>query len=422
MMKKEIAIFGCLILLAFILGCTGGESTVNETKLEVNQGLGIVGSLKIDALNPGLDGYISLTVRNNLGGENAKDIYVGLDNIKPFKIVECGEHQPQEVRKDFTDCIGMFNMDKDLPFRLHGTTKMFPGEETEYYWRLRAPSADEISEISLKHPIYYDLEYSYKTSLTQNIIFMSQQEVLRRRQSSEAYEVSGETKNSAGELKISGTTAQPIVYFFSTAVGSAEPDFSFALQYHVENSGTGIPLSDVVVMFEIPKGNGIDSDATTMTDYGWQKWNDWDGKVEFRTSSPSAPYSGELCTGEGKLYRCYCRTGKTNVSNPQVGFMQNCKTWVTDTYGGTDEFKARFGAADMPGTAVADGRLLVKVVKREDFISSFDVYMPLILQGNQLKTLKDSNIPIQLSTFKTHTMYRYFTEGKDYITVYPIKI
>jgi hypothetical protein len=300
---------------------------------------------------------------------------------------------------------------------------MFPGEETEYYWRLRAPSADEISEISLKHPIYYDLEYSYKTSLTQNIIFMSQQEVLRRRQSGEEYQVSGETKNSAGELKISGTTQQPIVYFFSTAVGNSEPAFSFALQYHVENSGKGIPLSDVVVMFEIPKNNGIDSDSTTMKDYGWQKWNDWDGRVEFRTTKDTAPYGGELCTKvQDKIYKCYCRTGKSDPANPQVGFMQNCKEWIIDTYGGADEFKARFGAADQPGTAIAEDRLLVKVVKREDFISSFDVYMPLILTGSQLQTLKNSNIPIQMSTFKTHTMYRYFTEGKDYITVYPIKI
>jgi len=91
-MKKELLIIGtCMFLLVFSLGCSGfGGGSVNETKLEDTQGLGIIGTLQIEELNPGLDGYISLTVRNNLGGEGSKDVYVSLDNVEPFKIFECG--------------------------------------------------------------------------------------------------------------------------------------------------------------------------------------------------------------------------------------------------------------------------------------------------------------------------------------------
>lgn len=418
-MKKEIFAFGIMFLLVLALGCTGfGEQqSLNETKLENNQGMGIVGSLKIDELNPGLNGYISLTVRNNLGGENSRDVYVGIDNVRPFDIIECGDAQePNTLRKSLPTCTGQYNLDSQLPFRIHGTSKMFPGEETEFYWRIKAPSADDISNIALEHPIYYDFEYTYKTSLTQNIIFMSQQEVIKRRQSGEEYLVSGEAKNSAGELRISGSTQQPIIYFFSTEVGDNEQDFAFALQYHVENIGEGIPLSDVVMLFEVPSTsqNGISMDETTMKAYGWEKWNDWKGRVEFRTSKDIPPYSS--CTGGNKVYECYCRTGQTNVDDPSKIKLDDCKDWVAYTYGGDEEFSDRFD------DVIAEGRLYAKVIKREDFIDSFDIYVPLKINGQHLKTLKDNNIPLQLSTFKVHAMYRYFMEGKDYITVYPIRI
>jgi hypothetical protein len=419
MMRKEIFVFGIMFLLVLALGCTGsGDIAINETKLEANEGLGIVGSIKIDELNPGLDGYVSLTVRNNVGGEDARDIYVSLDNVKPFKIVECaGSNLPNTERS--ADCVGIYNLDNSLPYRSHGTTKMFPGEEAEFYWRLQAPSADEISDISLKHPLYYDLEYGYKTSLTQNIIFMSQQELLRRRQSGEEYQVSGEAKNSNGELRINGNTQQPILYFFS---GSAtEQNFAFSLQYHVENIGKGIPRSDVVMLFELPPTGGIIPDNSTqegkvvMENYGWHKWNEWDGQIDFITSKDITPYS--TCTPNGtNHFKCDCRTGRTNPGDPKVEYLQNCSTWTVNTYGGTEEFNTRFKkAAD-------EGRLIAKVVKREDFVDSFDLYVPLILTSKQMQDLKSGNIPIQLSTFKVHSMYRYFIEGKDYITVFPIRI
>lgn len=373
MYYKYLAIFGSLILIAFILGCTGGGETVaNETKLEVTEGVGIVGSLKIDSLNPGLDGYISLTVRNNLGGETARNVTVSIDNVSPFTIFECGGYQfPNALRT----CNGQFDADKGIPYRSHKTSRLAPGEEIDTFWRIKAPSADTISNIALKHPIYYDVEYTYRTGFHQNIIFMSQQEQLRRKQAEEDYQISGESGMGAGELRISSTTQQPMIFFFNNPPGQSESDFSFPLQFSVENKGTGMPLSDVVVLFEYPTSQAtgttpIQPEGTAAT-YGWHSWNE---------------------------------------VNPDCD--STCKQNIMTNF--ADEFN------NIGGTN--HERLLYKIVKKENFVDSFNIFVPLKLTGNELKNLKDGNIPLKIYTFRLFTMYTYFIEGKDYINVYPIKV
>jgi len=391
MTHKHFAIFGSLILIAFILGCTGGGETVaNETKLEVTEGVGIVGSLKIDSLNPGLDGYISLTVRSNLGGEPANNVTVSLDNVSPFQIFECGGYQfPNTLR----NCTGQFDLDNGISFRSHKTSRLAPGEEIDVFWRIEAPDNNTISNIALKHPIYYDVEYTYRTGFHQNIIFMSQQEQFRRKQAEEDYQISGESGMGAGELRISSTTQQPMIFFFNEPSGTSEKaNFSFPLQFSVENKGTGMPLSDVVVLFEYPISQitgqaPILPEATAHT-YGWYTWETWDGIL--------------VVNGVKRQ----CNDGNTSI---------NCKTWITKTFG--DDFDS------IGGTNKNDkGRLLVKVVAREDFIDSFNLFVPLQLTATELNNLKNTNAPLKIYTFRLFTMYTYFIEGKDYINVYPIKI
>lgn len=430
-MKKEIMMIGaCMILVSMALGCSiFGGGTANETKLDVEQGLGIIGTLNVDKLTPGLDGYISLTVRNNLAGESASNVYVSLDNVEPFKIFECGEthSDSSEIRK----CSGEFSLDYKLPYRTHGESKMFPGQELEFFWRIRAPSKEEISNIALVHPMYYDLEYDYRTTFVQNVIFMSLQEVLRRRQAGENYQVEGEASSGAGELRVTAATAQPVNYIFENQYDLTAPEksFPFSVQYLVKNEGKGFPLSDVVVLFEIPKGkitatdivaNTMDSDGSNpLKSYGWEIWNKsggWDGYIHMtvekgRTDPEGCHNVSSSITSETKEELCNCNTGKGYVK---------CNDWVNQTYG--SEFNTLF--AD----AINENRLLVKVVKRTDFINEFSLSIPLkIVNGDSsnpagMYALKNYQIPIQIYGFKIHNMYRYFTSGESEITVYPVKV
>jgi len=360
--------FGILIFVALVFGCIGGDQgNVNETKLEVTEGIGIVGTLKIDSLNPGLDGYISLTVRNNLGGETARDVTVSLDNLNPFKVYDCGGYR---LASEERNCTGQFDLDDGRTYNTvygtHKTSRLAPGEEIDVLWRIRAPNATEISNIALKHPVYYSVAYTYRTGFHQNVIFMSQQEQMRRRQAGEEYLVTGESGSTAGELRMSGSTQQPITFFFNADPGEKEQPFSFPLQFAVENQGSGIPLSDVVVLFEYP--SRVAPDETEMTTYGWHKWNQ----------------TSDVCDS---------------------ACIQNINTTFGDDMNTMDK-----------------DRTLYKVVKKEDFIKSFNIYIPLKLTGDELTELKESNIPLKIYTFRLFTMYTYFIEGKDYINVYPIRI
>ncbi len=394
MTKLKYVLILSVFFLALAFGCIGGgESEFNETKLEVEEGVGIVDTLKIEELNPGLDGYVSLTIRSNLGGEGASNVIIGIDNVKPFKIVECGaDRDPEEIRGE--NCAGQLDKDRNLPFRMRGTAKLFPGEELDVFWRLKAPSKDEISDIALKHPLYYDVEYDYRVNFHQSIIFMSQNEMLRRRQAGEDYIIEGESGGGAGELRFTGTTQQPVIYFFDYEPGSEqESDFNFALQYFVENKGKGFPLSDVVLLLEYPANNKIEpdsnipegSDKTNYEIYGWHKWNEWDGKIILADGTTSD-----------------CRTG--DIRQPLI----NCKGWVEQTFG--EDFKK-----------VETDKVLVKVVKREDFVDSFSVYAPMVMTGQERTFLRNSNIPLKIYSFNVYAMYRYFIEGKEYITVFPVR-
>jgi len=389
MKAKAIILIISLIFLAFSFGCIGQETETNETKLEVEEGVGVVGTLKIDELHPGLDGYISLTVRSNLGGEGARNVYISLDNVKPFKLVECGNEISEPSRnRSLDNCNGFLDLDKNLPYRTRGTVKLFPGEELDVFWRLKAPSVNEISDIALKHPIYYDVEYDYHVNFHQSIVFMSQNEMLRRRQAGEEYLIQGESASTAGEIRFKSITQQPILFAFDYQPGSDNPekDFSFVLSYLVENKGHGFPISDVIVILEYPQD--IKPQEDVLNAYGWKEWNKWNGKINVTEYQP----------GVGAVTKeVNCRTG--------IG-EENCKDWINEIF--KDE-------------KINQDRLLVKVIKREDFVESFTINAPMVLKGEVKKELRDRNIPLKIYPFKVYVGYRYFIEGKEYITVYPLR-
>jgi len=136
-----------------------------------------------------------------------------------------------------------------------------------------------------------------------------------------------------------------------------------------------MPLSDVVVLFEYPTSQAtgttpIQPEGTAAT-YGWHSWNE---------------------------------------VNPDCD--STCKQNIMTNF--ADEFN------NIGGTN--HERLLYKIVKKENFVDSFNIFVPLKLTGNELKNLKDGNIPLKIYTFRLFTMYTYFIEGKDYINVYPINV
>lgn len=381
-MKQEnltsMLIITALFVSVFALGCSflgSGEKVGNETKLDVTEGVGLVGTLKIEELNPGLDGYLSLTVRNNLGGDSTYDVSVSLDNVLPFKIFECGKAQDPNTNRT---CQGQFDQDYNAPYRAHKLSKMFPGEELEVFWRLRAPGTDEISNIALKHPIYYDIEYTYRTSFHQNIIMMSLQEVARKRQAGESWQVEGTAGMGAGELRMDSITTQPIVYQFENEPGGgAEQAFSFTYEFNIENKGTGIPISDVVILLELPPG--IEADAGQSIAYKWLPYKD------------------------SSAQRAVCKTSSLKDSN------ENCLGWIERVIG-----------EDI--TNINKNKTLVRVINHTDFVKQFALQAPLQISGTELKDLRDSNTPMKTYAFRSYAIYRYFIEGKEYITVYPLKV
>ena len=393
-MKKSTILILLIFALALTFGCTGGNKGANETKLDVEQGVGIVGNLKMDELHPGLEGYLSLDVRSNLEGEGASNVVIAIDNVNPFKIVECGTSNTPNI---YRTCNGQLDKDQGLPVREHKTAKFIPGEEVNVFWRLKAPSKDEISDIALKHPIYHTISYDYNVMFHQNIVFMSQNEMIKRKQAGEDYIVSGESGNTAGELRFSSTTQQPIIYFFDyppnsectkntwtapTDNNKCESNFSFATQYLVENKGKGFPISDVVVLLEYPS-SGIAVDNSTPEGapegmpnyqvYGWHKWKDFD--------------SDECNTGES---------------------IKLCEKWVNNTLG--DKIKS-----------LNKDNLLIKRINSTDFVDSFSIYAPFVMTGAERTYLRNHNIPLKIYSFNVYVVYRYFTIGKDYITVYPVR-
>ena len=375
-LQIQVIIILTLFLLVLSFGCIGSSKPANETKLDVVEGVGIVGSMKIDELNPGLDGYVSLDVRSNLEGEGATNVIIALDNVDPFKIVECGAtpHSQDDIRT----CSGQLDEDKNIPVRMHRTTRLIPGEEIETYWRLKAPTSNEIANIAVKHPIYYEVSYDYKVKFHQNILFMSQNELIKRRQAGEEYMVSGSTQSTAGALRFTPNTQQPIIYFFDyPGESTPEANFSFATQYLVENKGKGFPISDILVIIKYPKDKGIDIDNKVFTDYHWKKISN--------LGSTMCDTGDSLRTSENML----------------------CKEWIKEVFG--------------KELNVNGNDIIVKKINRTDFVNSFSIYAPFVMTGTERTNLKKNNIGFKMYPFEVYVVYRYFTIGKDYITVYPIR-
>ena len=352
-MKKLLLASVLLIFLA--LGCVGNEER-KETKLQVNQGLGVINVYSPPDFTPKTTGTFSITVRNNLEGFYAKNVIATLENVRPFKIFDCGkENDPLETRS----CSGSYELDKGLLVSQHGVKMLAPGQEIIFTWYLVAPSSEEIANIALEHPLYYLVEYDYAETVSQNIVMIHEKEYQRIIQSNESLPV-GTSFSSAGELRVYTKTPQPIRYQF---VDSAVP---ITLIFELKNEGSGYPVSDVLLVAQLPKGIG----STESTEaHGWYSYEDFNED---------------------------CYNGSAEI---------DCKEWLEEMFKDYDFSKGNF------------------LIKKLDHTLNFQdvfVYLPVEVTQREMSKLKSSNTLSKTYPFSLYIVYRYATEGKTYIKVYPL--
>lgn len=274
---RKIALIWGLVFVLFLAGCvspqTGGAQ---ETKLEAFEGLGVLGfDAQFKEVTSGSQFYVALVLRNNALGKEAKNIYVALENIEPFKIIDCKGNirASDETRLNLIDnqcylngvvrtldycCLKQrgdeishlydpeFDFDWRLPHKQHGMSKMYSGGERIFYWLLEAPISPKIADTSYEHYFYYFIDYDYIATGVYPITILSQEEEAR--------------------LKIEGKTAPILSSYISS--GDLKMDFSktqnpqlylkygvtnYNLLFFYSNVGKGTPYGTVELTVNLPK-------------------------------------------------------------------------------------------------------------------------------------------------------------------------
>ncbi len=233
------------LLLAFVIAtfaCITATQPTTETQLSVFQGLGVtyfgvptIGgqtpSFSVQRIRPSEEAYLSMIIRNNAGGDKAEDLVVSLDNVKPFKMVECGEeHTETEIRTDEqAQCVSWLdNINK--PFRSFGIPSIAPGEEVELIYVLKAPSKNQVANVYYEHEIFYTMQYKYKTSAFQSIVGFSQEEYSNQVKSGTLSQLN--QTNTAGAVNIKSKIKSPVIYTLGK-------DKDFLLEFELSNVGIG---------------------------------------------------------------------------------------------------------------------------------------------------------------------------------------
>lgn len=266
-MKKWITILFAFSLVLLLSGCAGGAKAPEEEKLYAWQGIGIIsfGPQGGRIGTPASQTYLRMIIRNNAAGMEAKDVLATIDNVAPFKIRdESGAyHSPDELRS--TSESPLFD-DVDKYYSQHFIRNIYSDEEMELTWLVRAPTTPELAGNVYTHKLYATVQYNYSIGSSVNIIAISQDEVARRRNAGEEWEIRGETTNTAGDLKIDTSfTTQPIIFS-----KGASPEYY--LKFIIKNVGEqneGMPSGKVNVTVVYPSGVWVNKPVAEGSDYGW---------------------------------------------------------------------------------------------------------------------------------------------------------
>ncbi len=273
-MKKELLLAVAGIVL--ISGCTGvsnllsnlglgGTITKEEKVLSPKQGLGVTQfKTAVDNMVAGTYNYILMAVRNHAGGSNAKNIIVSLENVKPFLLHECGEDKDPVLPR--TVLCNQFYDDYGVPYKAHKVNMMFPDEEVQFFWNIKAPSEGQIGKMQYEQRVYYTLSYDYSMVITKTIAGISQDEFLRQSEEGPVT-ISGKQTSSAGEIKLTSKTQEPFVYLEDGG------DVSINLNFDINNQGEGILKSgtDMIIVVKKPDDTKVTYDSGKAEDYGWVK-------------------------------------------------------------------------------------------------------------------------------------------------------
>ncbi|HLE06856.1 MAG TPA: hypothetical protein VI790_05865, partial [Candidatus Nanoarchaeia archaeon] len=239
--------------------------------------------------------YILMSVRNNAEGSKATNIKVNLENLEPFRIYECNnEFNPGELR--VYNCNQFFD-DVNEPYRTHKVNSMFPDEEIQFFWNIRSPNDTIIAGMPYAHTIYYNLEYDYKTTITQTIAGISQQEYLERSKEGPV-SLSGQTISSPGELKLESKTQQPIIYL----EGSTSP-LEFTLEFDLNNKGTGVIKPGSTVIVAVKRDDLTSINDVSAANLGWVNYDGVNSlSISFNSLFPETEFEELNANARSKLY------------------------------------------------------------------------------------------------------------------------
>ncbi|MBN1924095.1 MAG: hypothetical protein JW791_05050 [Nanoarchaeota archaeon] len=279
-----------LMIAVLILGCTAQEepetqsqtSLQRESRCASNEDLCIIGTpglLNRDGVYSSSDTFFSLVLRNNLQGQEAKNVEIQLKNVGPFKIVEgftaiiendscrleVGVWGPH-IERDITNSPNpQFVDDLGLPFAKHKLNVMYPNEEVEFTWRLRAPSFQEIADVAYEHSFDYVVSYDYSSGILQTVYAISESEYQRQLSiTGNEPSTTGTITGSVGALSIASNVQEPVRV---QNIGS-----QFSLLYQIQNQRTGTPTNPAMFLLQYPEGLRFVGDfvgTTSLEEFGY---------------------------------------------------------------------------------------------------------------------------------------------------------
>jgi len=287
-MQSKTLSTGLFVTIILLAGCTQQTGPQYET---LNTEITCPPTQEICILgNPGLlnemsiysdtDTVFSLVLRNNLEGDEARNVEVKLKNLSPFYVVEgynyntdiantcsisAGVWKPYEIRESIYVPEPQFISDFGLPFASKMLDIMYPNEEVEFLWNLRTPSRQEIANVAYEHSIDYEISYDYKTSILQTIYAISEQEYQRMLSLGDDLTAKkGTITSSIGALNVESIIEEP--------VRVSGENSQFSLTYKVNNKRNGIPQYPALFAFQYPIGTqfvGAFSGERSLYSYGY---------------------------------------------------------------------------------------------------------------------------------------------------------